>query len=553
MPLSWVGQPAVTAVDVCILRPGGGLAAVDPKWLKGAVNSSQFRRAIELRSSGTTRKRISRKNLESLDLGVPPLNEQRRIVAKIEELTARSRRAREALEAVPPLLEKLRQSVLAAAFSGRLTADRRAAHPDVEPAPILLGRIRAERRRRWEESELAKLRAKGKEPKDDRWKQKYKEPKPVDPTGLPELPEGWCWASLETLAWDSQYGISAKCDYEANGVAVLRIPNVASGRVDPQDLKFSRIDLGLEDDQLLSPGDFLIVRTNGSRDLVGRAAVVTSDPASPTYFASYLIRYRLLQMGWMASWLGYIWQSPNVRKRLLDLAATSAGQYNISLTKLSAVAVPLPPELEMSDLVRVIESSLCAPNAIAPMVRAEEMHLSDLSQTILAKAFRGELVAQDPTDEPASVLLERIRAQRAEEEATGGKGRARRGTRRASHRDGPGPRPPQEPRTTAGRVARGPAPARFERFAPPESRAAEPQRLPYDEPARAATTGPNPIPYVLDWLRTHPGPHAPAQILAATGFDRDLWPLIRPALAEDPNITVTGRKRGTKYEWKERA
>ncbi len=100
---------------------------------------------------------------------------------------------------MPPLLEKLRQSILAAAFRGDLTKDWRAKHKDVEPASKLLERIRVERRKKWEEAELAKMKAKGKAPKGDEWKAKYKEPEPVDATGLPELPEGWCWATLGTV------------------------------------------------------------------------------------------------------------------------------------------------------------------------------------------------------------------------------------------------------------------------------------------------------------------------------------------------------------------
>jgi type I restriction enzyme S subunit len=123
------------------------------------------------------------------------LREQRRIVAKLDALTERSRRAKAALDAIPPLIEKFKQSVLAAAFRGDLTADWRAAHPDVEPASELFKRIRVERRRRWEEAELAKLTAKGKAPTDDRWKAKYEEPEAVDASELPELPRSWCWAS----------------------------------------------------------------------------------------------------------------------------------------------------------------------------------------------------------------------------------------------------------------------------------------------------------------------------------------------------------------------
>ena len=133
---------------------------------------------------------MSEPNIESLTFWLPPLPEQRRIVAKIEALQERSRKARAALEAIPPLLEQFRQSVLAAAFRGDLTADWRAQHPNVEPASVLLDRIRAERRRRWEEAELAKMQAKGKMPKDEKWKERYKEPEPVDPESLePEVPE----------------------------------------------------------------------------------------------------------------------------------------------------------------------------------------------------------------------------------------------------------------------------------------------------------------------------------------------------------------------------
>ncbi len=117
-----------------------------------------------------------------------------------EAIRARSHRAKEALDAIPPLLEQLRRLVLAAAFRGDLTAAWREKNPDVEPAEELLKRIRAERRRRWEEAELAKMQAKGKAPGDDRWKEKYEQPEPVDPSELPDLAEGWAWTTVGLLA-----------------------------------------------------------------------------------------------------------------------------------------------------------------------------------------------------------------------------------------------------------------------------------------------------------------------------------------------------------------
>src|SRR5690606_18895193 len=116
---------------------------------------------------------------------------------KIDALTEKSREAREALDEVPQLLAKLRHSILAAAFRGDLTKQWREQNPNVEPASALLQRIREEGRKKWEQAELAKFKAKGKLPPDDKWKSKYGEPEPADTEGLPELPEGWCWASAE--------------------------------------------------------------------------------------------------------------------------------------------------------------------------------------------------------------------------------------------------------------------------------------------------------------------------------------------------------------------
>src|SRR5690606_23092422 len=114
--------------------------------------SRTIRHWMEANASATTVSILNKGRFARAPLIVPPLNEQRRIVSKIEALTVRSRRAKEALDAVPTLLDKLRQSILASAFRGDLTADWRAKHPDEEPASVLLERIRAERRRRWEEA-----------------------------------------------------------------------------------------------------------------------------------------------------------------------------------------------------------------------------------------------------------------------------------------------------------------------------------------------------------------------------------------------------------------
>jgi type I restriction enzyme, S subunit len=391
---------------VILLKPRKGL--VEPNFLALQMRGAHFQSLLNDNRSGTTATGIRQSRLVELRLQVPPLNEQRRIVAKLEALQSRSRRAREALDAVPPLLEKLRQSILAAAFRGDLTKDWRAQNPNPEPASALLARIRTERRKKWEEAELAKLKAKGKPPTNDSWKAKYKEPEPVDTTGLPELPEGWCWASLSDLAWDCGYGTSEKCSYEAAGAPVLRIPNIARGLVDLGDVKRT---LHTDDmrDLFVAPGDLLIVRTNGSRDLIGRAAIVTETLPEPTSFASYLIRFRLVTGGSAPAWVGQYWESSFIRTKIEEHAASSAGQYNVSLGELSGCPVPVAPFAEQSEALRAIHKAMETHLTVERSVADAFLHSGELERALLAKAFRGELVPQDPSDEPADVMLSRLK------------------------------------------------------------------------------------------------------------------------------------------------
>lgn len=157
---------------------------------------------------------LGREMLAKWRVHLPPLAEQRRIVAKIEELTARSRSAQEALAELPTLLEQFRQSVLASAFRGDLTADWRTKHPDAEPASVLLDRIRNERRKQWET----------KYPK-----KKYVEPEPVDGTDLPELPEGWCWAKWSEVGFCQNGTAFPSTSYASEGVKLLRPGNLHVG------------------------------------------------------------------------------------------------------------------------------------------------------------------------------------------------------------------------------------------------------------------------------------------------------------------------------------
>jgi type I restriction enzyme S subunit len=217
----------ICSTDILTFAPS---TAMDNGFLLGLLSRHETVEYANSHSKGINLPRISLTDLGKLEILLPPLNEQKRIVAKIEKLQARSRRAREALEAVPDLLDQLRQSVLAAAFRGDLTKEWRAKHPDVEPASELLKRIRIERRKRWEEAELEKLKAKGLtgEELDSEFakrRKQYEEPVPVDITGLPQVPEGWCWIPAEHVVPVEApivYGIILPGSHVENGVPFIR-------------------------------------------------------------------------------------------------------------------------------------------------------------------------------------------------------------------------------------------------------------------------------------------------------------------------------------------
>jgi type I restriction enzyme S subunit len=188
-------RPSVTVVDVCIFRAGSN--EIIPGWIMHAINAAPTRARIATFQSGTTRKRISGANLQSIEIPLPPTNEQRRIVDRIDELFSLIEAGERALERARRLLERYRQSVLKAAVSGELTRDWRERHQgEIEPGGALLTRILKSQRQAWEAAELEKMREKGIKPKDGRWKENYRGPDPVRTSDLPELPMGWVWASL---------------------------------------------------------------------------------------------------------------------------------------------------------------------------------------------------------------------------------------------------------------------------------------------------------------------------------------------------------------------
>ena len=358
-------------------------------------------------TGSTNQVELSKTEVLSTSLPLPPLNEQKRIVTKIEALQTRSTAVKKELEAIKPLLDQFRQSVLASAFRGDLTKDWREQNPNVEPAQVLLERIRVERRRRWEEAELEKMKAKGNVPKDDKWKKKYKEPEPVDSDGLLELPDSWLRVSLDEIMKKIVDGTHHTPSYIETGIPFISVKDVRDEQIYFDDCKY----ISLEEHQKLCErcypelGDLLITKSG----TIGRCAVINTNKPFSLFVSVALLKPVCNEVKSVFISLAFqAWfQTINVQNDI-----TGSAIKNLHLIDFRKLTIPIPPIEEQEKIIRRIESLFKLADNIEQQYQQAEIDLEILNQSILAKAFRGELVPQDLNDEPASVLLERIKAER---------------------------------------------------------------------------------------------------------------------------------------------
>ncbi len=388
-------------------------------FLKYRLNAQDFVSFTDHATTGD-RPRADFADFGKFPVLVPPLAEQARIADRVDELFTDLAAGVAALQRVMRNLSRYRAAVLHAAVTGRLTEAWRKQHePPKEPGPRLLERILVERRRQWERRTLAKYEKAGKQPPKN-WKSKYKEPAPpkrfADGSPLPALPEGWCWASVDQVTFVIQYGTSAKTNDDASGVPVLRMGNITTrGTIDYTSLKFLPQDHEEFPELLLARGDMLFNRTN-SAELVGKTAVFERNDDLPYSLASYLIRIRAVE-GCSPWWLTWCIISPFGRRWLRDVLSHTAGQANVNGTKLANYVIPIPPDQEQSAIVEAVHEKVSLIDALEAEVVRGLSRASRLRQAILKAAFEGRLVPQDPDDEPASVLLDRIRAEAAAAES----------------------------------------------------------------------------------------------------------------------------------------
>lgn len=364
-----VGRPAVTAVDVCVLRPSPH--RVRPEWLVKAVNSPGFRSSMQEFVRGTTRQRISRKNLGTLTLTVPPVEAQLELTRFIDRIEVRRGSAETHVAAARRAIERFRQAVLAAACSGRLTADWRRAHTTAESSGSVLNRSR--------KLVAASTR---RTPTTDDWS----EPEWLD------LPKLWKWAPLRDLAV-IKGGIQKqpKRAPRENAYPYLRVANVLRGRLDLSIIHQFELFEGELDVYRLEPGDLLVVEGNGSSAEIGRSALWNGEIPNCVH-QNHIIRVRCVVME--PRFIDLFWNSPIAAREIAALAVTSAGLYSLSTKKIGSVPVPVVPLDEQREIIRRAQELLTLADSLTARIVETSARVERSSQAVLAKAFRGDLVTE---------------------------------------------------------------------------------------------------------------------------------------------------------------
>ena len=348
---------------------------------------------------------LSRGHIVDHKIGLPPLNEQRRIVAKIEALMARSGRAKEALDAIPALLDRYRQSVLAAAFRGDLTADWRTQNPDTQPASELLACVieaHCGRRKR------GKHRRRGIPGIGDRT-QGSKEIAGNDNEPLPDLPSSWVWshaANIVEPGAEIVYGIVQPGPHVADGIPYVRGKDIQDGRVITDHLLRTSPEIAMRYERAaLKEGDVLlgIIRAT-------KVALVPNEltGGNITQGTARLRPSDVIERHFLLAWL----ESP-FAQRWLHNHFRGIDMPGLNLRDVRKLPVPLAPLDEQYELVKAVNDAKERISVVTRSILFAASNLMDLNQSILAKAFRGEMVPQDPNDEPASELLARIKAEHA--------------------------------------------------------------------------------------------------------------------------------------------
>ena len=321
--------------------------AIDYKYLFYYAKSQK--EAFIKKGKGGAQPNISQEIIKTHEIPLPPLPEQHRIVNCIESLFAKLDEAKEKAQAVVDGFELRKSAILHKAFTGDLT---------------------------------------------EQWRKEHGE-------GL----DGWKNTTLSEIISGFKYGTSEKSTYNNTGMPVLRIPNVGTGTLSFEDMKYLAHN-DVDEANQVHENDLLIIRSNGSRDLVGKCAIVPALSRKFAY-ASFLIRIKPSE--WiLPDYLALYLNSTDARTQMFKKAKSSAGIHNINSQELGSITINVPTIYEQSAIIAVLNNLLAKGQQAKEAAEAVLIQIDTMKKAILARAFRGELGTNDPAEEWAGEMVKAV-------------------------------------------------------------------------------------------------------------------------------------------------
>jgi type I restriction enzyme S subunit len=404
-PVISIPQKSTLGAFISLLRPN---KEVDHKFIYHQLAWSDTQSRIRSTASTTTNiSNVSTKKLSNIELVIPPLEQQKRIVAEIEKQFSRLDEAVANLKRVKANLKRYKAAVLKAAVEGKLTEkwrheqeaklealksanaaeDRKSkAATEYEPASKLLERILTERRQKWEEAELAKMKAKGKAPKNDKWKKRYKEAENSKQEDTYEIPKTWEWTNLGQLSWSVKDGPHYSPKYSETGIPFISGGNIRPEGIDFSSTKYISPELHAELSERCKPEFEDLLYTKGGTTGIARINTETRDFNVWVHVAVLKLVDSIERF--------YIQHALNSNHcyRQSQRYTHGVGNQDLGLTRMIWITVPLPPLEEQIVIIREIEQRTTVVTSIEKQVDADLKRAECLRQSILSRAFQGGLV-----------------------------------------------------------------------------------------------------------------------------------------------------------------
>lgn len=325
---------------------------------------------VKSTATGTSKLAINKSNFGTYQIPYLDVSKQKEFKNKLVNITERKGQLVAINEKQTEIIQSLRQQILQDAITGKLSEKWRKENPNIESAEVLLEKVKAEKEKLVKEGKIRNQKPLPLIKENE---------KPFD------LPQKWVWCRLQDLLQTIQYGTSVKCTTEkGEGMsAVLRIPNVSSGEVNLDDMKYAKLSSKEKDSLDLKKGDLLIIRSNGSKDIVGQATLIRRDLESFTY-AGYLIRLRTFIE---TEYLLGCFRSNFLRSQIETPLRTTVGINNINSAELSSLLIPLPPRHEQNYIIKKLNILMHNVENLRVKNLQEIQDIEQLSKIILKDMF----------------------------------------------------------------------------------------------------------------------------------------------------------------------